>query len=171
MKYLLIALLLFSCSDIEATEITVYGRNSCGFTANLRNELTAANIPYTYCNIDSAGCLGAMFSVAIEFNLAPSGTVNLPVVLVITDGKRYGYVRPSLADIMKITTVEVTRCPTIVYPNPADQFITVNGDCEIYDLTGRSVLKSHDRHISITGLPDGMYFVRVRGIMIKLIKR
>lgn len=97
-------IMLMSVVNLSATEITVYCRNSCGFTANLRNELTAANIPYTYCNIDSAGCLGAMFQVAIEFNLAPCGTVNLPVVLVVNDGKRYGYVRPSIADILKITT-------------------------------------------------------------------
>jgi len=137
-------------SAIDAQQVTVYGRNSCGFTANLRNELTNAGVPYTYCNIDSAGCLGAMFQVAIEFNLTVNGTVNLPVVLVVVYGKRYGYVRPSLAMITQITAVDVTRSPTIAYPNPAGQFITVDRDCEIYDLRGLKLIESHDRHMTVT---------------------
>lgn len=171
MRKAMTILILLAAMLSTATEITVYGRNSCGFTANLQRELTAANIPYTYCNIDSAGCLGAMFGVVREFNLAPSGTVNLPVVLVVTNDKRYGYVRPSLADILKITSSDVTRRPTIAYPNPCDQFITVTGECRIFDLTGRMVLKSHDRHISISGLPQGIYFVRVGNKTTKITKR
>lgn len=167
----LIAGLLMLHVALSATEITVYGRNSCGFTDNLRNELTASNIPYDYCNIDSAGCLGAMFQVAIEFNLAPSGTVNLPVVLVVVDGKRYGYVRPTLAEILKITSSEVTRSQISVYPNPADQFITVDGDCEIYDMTGMKLIESHDRNVMVEGLKPGAYLVKVRGKNIKLIKK
>ena len=171
MRKIITILIILAAITAGANEITVYGRNSCGFTQNLRNELTAANIPYAYCNIDSAGCLRAMFAVAWEFNLAPSGTVNLPVVLVVVEGKRYGYVRPSLADILKITSSEVTRSQISVYPNPADQFITVMGECRIFDLTGREVLSSHNRHINISGLPQGIYFVRVGNKTTKITKR
>lgn len=171
MKKLILIILVFLHVTLGATEITVYGRNSCGFTANLRNELTAANIHYDYCNIDSSGCLGQLFQVAIEFNLAPTGTVNLPVVLVVNDGKRYGYVRPSLNDILKVTAIDEVRAIPDVYPNPADQFITVDGECEIYDLTGLKLIESHDRNVLVEGLKPGVYVVRVRGKMIKLIKQ
>lgn len=164
---LLLGLLMVAM--VTSAEVTVYGRNSCGFTANLRTQLDNEGIPYAHCKIDSAGCLGAMFGVALEFNLAVKGTVNLPVFLVVVYGKRYGYVRPSLAEILRITSVEVTRSPTIDYPNPADQFITVSGDCEIYDLTGKIVILSHDRHISISALPQGMYILKVRNKVIKFI--
>lgn len=171
MKRILILALLFCFSFAKAYEITVYGRNSCGFTANLRNELTTSNIPYAYCNIDSSACLGQLFQIAIEFNLAPTGTVNLPVVLVVANGKRYGYVRPSIADILQITSSEVTRNQISVYPNPADQIITVDGDCEIYDMNGLKMIESHDRNVLVEGLKPGVYFVRIRGKMVKLIKR
>ena len=171
MKTLLIAVLMVFALFANAYDITVYGRNSCGFTQNLRNSLTAEGIYYTYCNVDSSACLGQLFSVAVEFNLAVDGVVNLPVVLVIVNEKRYGYVRPSIATIMQITTSEVTRSPTIVYPNPADKYVTIDGDCEIYDLNGLKLIESNDRNVLVEGLKPGVYVVRVRGKMIKLIKQ
>jgi glutaredoxin len=164
---LLLGLLMVAM--VTSAEVTVYGRNSCGFTANLRTQLDNEGIPYAHCNIDSAGCLGAMFSVALEFNLAVKGTVNLPVVLVVANGQRFGYVRPSLAEILRITSVEVTISPTIAYPNPVGDFINVEGDVVIYDITGKIVIVSHDRHISISALPHGMYIFKVRNKVIKFI--
>ena len=167
----LIAGLLMVYSATASAQVTVYGRNSCGFTANLQRELTTSNIPYTYCNIDSAGCLGAMFQVAIEFNLAPNGTVNLPVVLVVTDGKRYGYVRPTIDQIMKVTAIDEVKAIPDVYPNPASDIIHVSDDAEIYDMTGMKLIESHDRNVMVEGLKPGAYLVKVRGKNIKLIKK
>ena len=171
MKRVLLLALLFCFSYAHAYEITVYGRNSCGFTANLRNELDAAKVPYAYCNVDSSGCLGQLFQVAIEFNLAENGQVNLPVVLVVANGYRHGFVRPTIEQILKFTAIDEVRAIPDVYPNPADEFIVVSGDCEIYDLNGLKMIESHDRNVLVEGLKPGAYLVRVRGKMVKLIKR
>ncbi len=171
MKRVLLLALLFCFSFVQAYEITVYGRNSCGFTANLRSELDAAKVPYSYCNIDSSGCLGQLFSVALEFNLAVNGQVNLPVVLVVFDGVRHGYVRPTIDQILKVTAIDDVKAILSVYPNPSSDIIHVSGDAEIYDLTGKCVVKSHDRHISISALPQGIYFVRVGNKTTKITKQ
>lgn len=171
MKQVLIATFLFCFSFAHAYEITVYGRNSCGFTANLRNELDASKVPYAYCNIDSSGCLGQLFQVAIEFNLAVNGQVNLPVVLMVADGYRQGFVRPTIAMVLKATDVDDVARPVSLYPNPASGIIHVSGDAEIYDLNGLKLIESHDRNVLVEGLKPGVYLVRVRGKMIKMIKR
>lgn len=170
MKRILIVVLLFCFSFAQAYEITVYGRNSCGYTANLRNELEDAKVPYAYCNIDSSGCLGQLFQVAIEFNLAVNGQVNLPVVLVVADGFRQGFVRPTIAMVLKATDIDDVARTTDLYPNPASGIINVSDDAEIYDLTGVKLIESHDRNILVEGLNPGIYFVKIRGKMIKLIK-
>lgn len=170
MKRVLILALVFCFSFAQAYEITVYGRNSCGFTANLRNELDAAKVPYTYCNIDSSGCLGQLFSVALEFNLAVNGQVNLPVVLVVADGVRHGYVRPTLNTILKVTVVDDLVRGVDLYPNPASSIIHVSGDAEIYDMTGRLLLRSWDNDVDVSALPRGVYVVMIEWEAIKLIK-
>lgn len=171
MKKILMLALVFCFSFAQAYEITVYGRNSCGFTANFRNELDAAKVPYAYCNIDSSGCLGQLFSVAIEFNLSVNGQVNLPVVLVVADGYRQGYVRPTIATVLKATDVDDVIRSVDLYPNPASGIIHVSGDAEIYDMTGLKLIESSDRNVLVEGLKPGVYVVRVRGKMIKLIKQ
>lgn len=171
MKQFLIATFLFCFSFAHAYEITVYGRNSCGFTANLRNELDAAKVPYAYCNIHSSECLGQLFQVAIEFNLAVNGQVNLPVVLVVADGYKHGFVRPTISMVLKATDIDDVARPVSLYPNPANDIIYVSGDCEIYDLNGLKLIESHDRNVFVEGLRPGVYVVKVRGKIIKLIKR
>lgn len=171
MKYLLTILFLLLFSYIQAFEVTVYGRNNCGFTQSLRNELATNNVAYTYCNIDSAGCLGQLYSVAIEFNLAVNGVISLPVVLVVVDGKRYGYSRPSITTILKITSSLEIEDEKLFWPNPVIDIIYAKGEFEIYNMYGILILKSHNRHISIAALSQGIYFVRVNGKTTKIIKK
>jgi len=47
----------------------------------------------------------------------------------------------------------------------------VDGDCEIYDMTGMKLIESHDRNVMVEGLKPGAYLVKVRGKNIKLIKK
>jgi hypothetical protein len=170
MKRVLIVALLFCFSFAQAYEITIYGRNTCGFTTNLRNELTASNIPFSYCNIDSAGCLGAMFSVAIEFNLAPTGTVNLPVVLVINEGKRFGYIRPTVNQIMKVTNISGIYNAIGLYPNPSAGTINVGGKSELYNTLGIRIMTTDSETIDIASLLKGVYIIIIDGKPFKLIK-
>ena len=170
MKRILMLALLFCFSFAQAYDITVYGRNSCGFTANLRNELDAAKVPYAYCNIDSSGCLGQLFQVAIEFNLAVNGQVNLPVVLVVADGYRQGYVRPTISMVLKSTDVDDVARAVALYPNPASGIIHVSGNAEVYDMTGRLLLKTWDNDVDVSGLTPGVYVVIIECKRFKLIK-
>lgn len=171
MKTLLTILFILLFSYTQAFEVTVYGRNSCGFTQALRNELATNNVSYTYCNIDSTGCLGQLYSVAIEFNLAVDGMISLPVVLVVVDGKRYGYVRPSITTILKITSSLEVENEKLFWPNPVTDVIYAKGEFEIYNMYGILMLKSHNRHISLSLLPQGMYIIKVNNKTTKIIKK
>ena len=54
---------------------------------------------------------------------------------------------------------EHTETNLNVYPNPAKDFIQVEGNVNIFDLCGKLVLKGSGR-IDVTALPQGMYFVK-----------
>ena len=56
----------------------------------------------------------------------------------------------------------------IVYPNPAKDFIQVEGTVSIYDLCGKLVMKGSGR-IDISSLPEGMYFVKSKDACTKLV--
>ena len=56
----------------------------------------------------------------------------------------------------------------IVYPNPAKDFIQVEGNVSIYDLCGKLVMKGSGR-IDISSLPEGMYFVKSKDACTKLV--
>ncbi|NVO04145.1 MAG: T9SS type A sorting domain-containing protein, partial [Bacteroidetes bacterium] len=53
-----------------------------------------------------------------------------------------------------------------VYPNPTTDFINIKGDLtdknlEVYDITGKSLIKTTDKQINISELPAGTYFVKI----------
>jgi hypothetical protein len=60
-----------------------------------------------------------------------------------------------------------------VFPNPASDFIQVQGDInvpailQIYNITGRMIreekLESGDQPVDVSGLPEGLFIVRVSG--------
>lgn len=62
----------------------------------------------------------------------------------------------------------------LVYPNPADDQITVtiNGDYRITNVFGQIMLTGHESHnIDVSCLASGVYFLNVDGIIRKFIKR
>ena len=63
---------------------------------------------------------------------------------------------------------EQTEAKATVYPNPAKDFIQVEGTVSIYDLCGKLVMKGADR-IDVSLLPEGMYFVKSKDACTKLV--
>ena len=63
---------------------------------------------------------------------------------------------------------EQTGAKATVYPNPAKDFIQVEGTVSIYDLCGKLVMKGAGR-IDISSLPEGMYFVKSKDACTKLV--
>lgn len=62
----------------------------------------------------------------------------------------------------------------LVYPNPADDQITVtiNGDYRITNVFGQTVMTGHEsQNIDVSCLASGVYFLNVDGIIRKFIKR
>ncbi len=60
-------------------------------------------------------------------------------------------------DVTDVNEQTVTNLT--VYPNPAKDYIQVEGNVNIYDLCGKLVMKGSGR-IDVTALPEGMYFVK-----------
>jgi polyhydroxybutyrate depolymerase len=63
---------------------------------------------------------------------------------------------------------ETTNKNLDVYPNPAKDFIQVEGNVSIYDLCGKLVMKGSGR-IDVSSLPEGMYFVKAKDGCTKLV--
>ena len=63
---------------------------------------------------------------------------------------------------------EQTATNSAVYPNPAKDFIQVEGNASIYDLCGKLVMKGAGR-IDVSSLPEGLYFVKSKDECTKLV--
>jgi CotH protein. len=64
----------------------------------------------------------------------------------------------------------------IVFPNPANSYIKIKSDneivsAEIYDLTGKTVLRTTDDSIDVSALPDGFYLLKVNTLGLSKIER
>ena len=64
--------------------------------------------------------------------------------------------------------VEATDNTLAIYPNPANDVITVDKKVQIYDLCGKLVMKGSGK-IDVSTLPEGMYFVKSENDCSKLI--
>ena len=66
-----------------------------------------------------------------------------------------------------------------IYPNPADEFIYINSNninidtVNIYDLNGRIISnkKVINNRINLDNISKGMYFVEIKGVVKKLLKK
>jgi hypothetical protein len=154
MKTIIAIILLFVCSVCYPYEIVVYGVNSCGYTTNLRNELTAKNITFTYCDVNGMQCWYDMQKVANDFNLIVNNTVYFPIVKVVVDGVTTGLCRPLLADIVKL--IGTTGIREITFQNG---IIHSPGKIDVYNLQGVKILHSDNQEMDISNLPKGVYVV------------
>jgi glutaredoxin len=61
------------------SQVVIYGRNSCGYTTDLRERLAATSVPFKYADIDNS-----VVHMEFEFqlNLQEARVVSLPLVLV-----------------------------------------------------------------------------------------
>ena len=72
-----------------------------------------------------------------------------------------GYFNPN-ADVNEISKSD----KILVYPNPANNIINIVSDeeipyVEIIDLTGRKIVRCHDKRIDISQLPNGFYNLKI----------
>ena len=81
-------------------------------------------------------------------------------------------------------TVEVTAVPensveTLLYPNPASNSFTVEGnikEIKVFDMLGQRVYQGSDNVVDVTSWPEGVYFVRILGendavLVVRFVKR
>jgi hypothetical protein len=143
MKTVIILAFVLWCVSASAYTVTIYGTTTCGYTTNLRNQCTQNGISFEFVDVNTGAGFSAMATVVNEFSLAVDNYVDLPVVLVVVDGRRYGMVRPS-----------VDRIKTLIGPTSATLTpYKINGKTEIYDLQGRRCRGE---------LKSGIYLIRTR---------
>ena len=153
MKTTFTIFLILICSVCFAYEITVYGVNNCGITTALRNDLTAKQISYTYCDVTNGQCMNDMVKIATDSNLAVDGVIYFPIVKIVVDRKITGLCRPSVSDIQKlIGTTNVLSIRNGVIHSESKGI-------DVYNLQGVKVLHSDSREIDISSFPKGIYIV------------
>jgi len=174
MNRLFIFLLILIALGSHAQTITIYGTNSCGYTTDLKNQLTKAKIPFTYCNIETTQCWNELVKVVNDFNLSKDGYVDLPVVKVESYNKTYAYVRPSLETLMKFTPIGIVGSRILIYPNPVENTLYILGTnklIRIYDIEGNLMLMTRDREVDISYFPTGGYIIKIESISLTFIKK
>ena len=159
MRSIITILFILICSSCFAYEVTVYGVNNCGITTALRNELTAKQITFTYCDVNGGKCMTDMVKVATDNNLAIDGVIYFPIVRVTVDGKTTGLCRPAITDILKLigTTNVLSIGNGVIHSS--------SKGIDVYNLMGVKVFHSESWEIDISSLPKGIYVVNGQKIV------
>ncbi len=71
-----------------------------------------------------------------------------------------------------ITDVDNTNTELVVYPNPTKGIVYVSSECDIklYDIQGKKLREIRGNQIDISSYPQGMYFLKVEGKTLKIVK-
>jgi hypothetical protein len=98
------------------------------------------------------------------------------MTVVDKDGNQFaGYVKILFAE--KETSIEELGFTQVyVFPNPVVNTLTIQGvdentPLEVYNLTGKSVLKDKGAELDVTSLNQGTYILRINNQYVKFIKK
>ena len=98
------------------------------------------------------------------------------MTIVDKDGNEFaGYVKILFAE--KETSIEELGFTQVyVFPNPVVNTLTIQGvdentPLEVYNLTGKSVLKDKGTELDVTSLSQGTYILRINNQYVKFIKK
>lgn len=97
------------------------------------------------------------------------------MTIVDNDGNQYaGYVKILFAEAL--TNIEELGFTQVyVFPNPVVNTLNIQGvdentPLEVYNLTGKSVLKDKGTELDVTSLSQGTYILRINNQYVKFIK-
>jgi hypothetical protein len=148
--------------------ISTSGNAVSDFTDTLYN---GENTPPTWLNLN--------------VSISDSGYNNQNVYLAFVDNSFYGYklyidsVRIEKESVANIHTYSPSSDSFVLYPNPAQNIVHIQSyspieSVEIYDLSGKLLIRSKTEEINISTLVKGIYCVKVKSsvgsIVQKLIK-
>jgi hypothetical protein len=98
------------------------------------------------------------------------------MTVVDNDGNQFaGYVKILFAE--SATDVEELDITSVyIYPNPVVNTLSIQGvdentSLEVYNLTGKSVLKNKGTELDVTSLNQGTYILRINNQYVKFIKK
>jgi hypothetical protein len=98
------------------------------------------------------------------------------MTVVDNDGNQFaGYVKILFAE--SATDVEELDITSVyIYPNPVVNTLSIQGvdentSLEVYNLTGKSVLKNKGTELDVTSLTQGTYILRINNQYVKFIKK
>ena len=98
------------------------------------------------------------------------------MTIVDNDGNQFaGYVKILFAE--SSTDVEELDITSVyIYPNPVVNTLNIQGvdentALEVYNLTGKSVLKDKGTELDVTSLVQGSYILRINNQYVKFIKK
>lgn len=98
------------------------------------------------------------------------------MTVVDNDGNQFaGYVKILFAE--SATDVEELDITSVyIYPNPVVNTLSIQGvdentSHEVYNLTGKSVLKNKGTELDVTSLTQGTYILRINNQYVKFIKK
>lgn len=147
-------------------------------TLNGANSFDADGDAISYQWIAPFGIVLNDYSAANPTFIAPDYSVDLVFTLIVNDGK----VNSTGSDVVVSvrptpTAIQTTLHDLKIYPNPAIDFIKIHGLLEkseviLIDMTGQVVMKKEilpDELLSINALKKGMYLVKVKDTIVKLI--
>lgn len=98
------------------------------------------------------------------------------MTIVDNDGNQYaGYVKILFAEV-PTDIEELGFTKVYVFPNPVVNTLNIQGvdentPLEVYNLTGKSLLKDKGTELDVTSLSQGTYILRINNQYVKFIKK
>jgi len=106
--------------------------------------------------------------------LVPSkaGYVFTPTSITCSNVSSNLYNKDFQATDVGIADVDNTNTELVVYPNPTKGIVYISSECDIklYDIQGKKLQEIRGNQIDISSYPQGMYFLKVEGKTLKIVK-
>jgi hypothetical protein len=106
--------------------------------------------------------------------LVPSkaGYVFTPTSITCSNVSSNLYNKDFQATDVGIADVDNTNTELVVYPNPTKGIVYISSECDIklYDIQGKKLQEIRGNQIDISSYPQGMYFLKVDGKTLKVVK-
>ena len=128
--------------------------------------ITSGNSNQAFAIDSKSGALTVANITALDYEITPI----FSLTVLVQDGEGYddAIIRISLIDLDDGPILSVLEEDEMIYPNPSRSMLNIKmnafKEAILYDLSGKEILKSTERHVNISQLKADVYIVYLQNI-------
>ncbi len=121
------------------------------------------------CSNSNWSVSGSGASITLSIRSTGTGTLSVQVAGDCDTARRNITINASFTDVTDYNANDAIR----LYPNPTTGkvYLTVEGDIRVYSIQGALLHKTYGNEVDLSGYAKGVYFIRLNGKTMKVVKR